>query len=113
MLDFNGTNGKNPTGHLISDGTYLYGTTGFGGTNNIGTVFKIKLIDNSYTKLLDFNDTNGAYPGSLFSDGTFLYGTAGFGGVNNDGVLFSIAISDSRYTKLLDFDGISNGSGAA
>jgi len=59
---------------LISDGTYLYGMTQQGGDDNKGVVFKIKLDGTSYTKLLDFDGTNGETPyGSLVSDGSFLY----------------------------------------
>jgi hypothetical protein len=45
LVDFNGTNGANPDGSLISDGTFLYGTTvGVApppeGQDNTGTAFK-------------------------------------------------------------------------
>ena len=43
-----------------------------------------------YTKLLDFNDTNGQSPSSSLmqaSDG-MLYGMTKFGGANGAGVLF-------------------------
>jgi uncharacterized repeat protein (TIGR03803 family) len=44
LLDFNGaTNGNFPTGSLISDGSFLYGMTYFGGANGTGTVFKYGL----------------------------------------------------------------------
>jgi uncharacterized repeat protein (TIGR03803 family) len=43
MLDFQGaTNGSDPfVSSLISDGTFLYGMTYSGGTNNDGTIFKL------------------------------------------------------------------------
>jgi uncharacterized repeat protein (TIGR03803 family) len=42
LLDFAGTtNGKQPSGSLISDGTFLYGTAYTGGSTNNGTVFKL------------------------------------------------------------------------
>jgi len=112
ILDFAGTtNGSRPCGSLISDGTYLYGMTYQGGANDLGTVFKIQISDNSYTKILDFaGATNGRYPyGSLVSDGTFLYGMAYQGGANNLGTVFKIQISDNSYTKILDFAGATNG----
>jgi hypothetical protein len=41
LLDFAGaTNGSMPSGYLISDGSFLYGMTSVGGTNDLGTVFK-------------------------------------------------------------------------
>jgi len=113
ILDFAGsTNGKYPYGSLFFDGTFLYGMTNSGGTNNFGVIFKIKTDGSSYTKLFDFADTaNGFNPdGSLISDGTFLYGMTLNGGANNLGVVFKIKTDGSSYTKLLDFAGATNGS---
>jgi uncharacterized repeat protein (TIGR03803 family) len=42
LLDFDSINGGAPNSYLISDGTFLYGMTQFGGKNNDGTIFKIK-----------------------------------------------------------------------
>ena len=48
---------------FISDGTYLYGMTVYGGAYNDGVVFKIKPDGTGYVKLLDFDSTtNGANP---------------------------------------------------
>lgn len=113
LLDFTGlANGKNPFGSLISDGTFLYGMTQGGGTNNYGTIFKIKPDGTGYSKLLDFSgNANGNYPnGSLVSDGTFLYGMTQLGGTNNKGVVFKIMPDGTGYSKLLDFAGTANGS---
>jgi uncharacterized repeat protein (TIGR03803 family) len=112
LLDFAGTtNGGNPWGSLISDGTYLYGMTFVGGTNSMGTVFKIKFDGTGYTKLLDFAGlSNGMSPrGDLFFDGTYLYGMTSVGGSDNLGVLFKILPNGTGYTKLLNFDSITNG----
>jgi uncharacterized repeat protein (TIGR03803 family) len=103
--------GSNPWGDLIYDGTYLYGMTAFGGTNNWGTIFKIKPDGSGFTKLLDFNGTaNGRYPfGGLYSDGTYLYGMTNMGGTSTNctdgcGVIFKIKPDGSSYAKLYDFD---------
>src|SRR2546425_1213419 len=93
LLDFSGaTNGGNPIGSLISDGTFLYGMTEDGGINDSGTIFKIIPDGTGYTDLLDFAGVaNGRKPfGSLVSDGNILYGMTAFGGTNDDGVLFKI-----------------------
>jgi gliding motility-associated-like protein len=113
LLDFAGTsNGKYPQGSLISDGVFLYGMTWRGGTNDLGTIFKITTNGTGYLKLLDFEGTsNGSYPrGSLFSDGTFLYGMTYRGGTNDLGTIFKVMTSGSGYNKLLDFNGAINGS---
>ncbi|MDP1622808.1 MAG: T9SS type A sorting domain-containing protein [Bacteroidales bacterium] len=105
LLDFNGaTNGSSPQGSLISDGTYLYGMTSLGGTNDQGTIFKIMTNGTGYVKLLDFSlTTSGRWPtGSLISDGTFLYGMTSNGGTNSKGTLFKIMTNGSGFVKLLD-----------
>ena len=113
LMDFDGvTNGSNPNGSLIFDGTFLYGMTRQGGINDLGTIFKILPDGTGYVKLLDFaGATNGEYPeGTLFSDGTFLYGMTLSGGTDNLGTVFKIKPDGSNFTKLLDFSGVNNGS---
>jgi uncharacterized repeat protein (TIGR03803 family) len=112
LLDFSGTtNGRNPYGNLISDGTFLYGMTVNGGANDMGIIFKIMPDGTGYVKLLDFaGTTNGSNPwGSLISDGTFLYGMTFGGGSNSMGTVFKIMPDGTGYTKLLNFAGLSNG----
>jgi uncharacterized repeat protein (TIGR03803 family) len=113
LLDFDGTaKGKYPYGALYSDGTFLYGTTSIGGTNDLGTLFKIKADGTGFAKLFDFaGTTNGSNPyGNLISDGTFLYGMTVNGGANNLGTIFKIMPDGTGYAKLLDFAGVTNGS---
>lgn len=112
LLDFEGTtNGRNPWGSLIANGNELYGMTFSGGSNSMGTVFKILSDGSGYTKLLDFAGlTNGRNPrGSLFFDGTYLYGMTSVGGSENFGTLFKLLPNGTGYLKLLDFDSITNG----
>ena len=91
LLDFTGVaNGSYPNGSLVSDGTFLYGMTRDGGTNNLGVIFKILPDGTGYSKLLDFAGvSNGSLPyGSLVSDGTFLYGMTHYGGASEIGTVF-------------------------
>jgi len=109
LYDFAGTttSGSNPSGSLISDGTYLYGMTFNGGANSYGTIFKIKPDGTNYIDLYDFaNDTtSGSNPsGSLISDGTYLYGMTTEGGVNTNGTVFKIKLDGTNYTDLYDFE---------
>lgn len=109
LLDFDGTsNGSSPQGSLIYDGTFLYGMTSQGGTNDMGTIFKIMPNGTGYSKLLDFDIVKGRYPlGSLIFEGTFLYGMTSSGGTNDFyGTIFRINPDGTGYFKLLDFDGI-------
>lgn len=118
LHDFNVANdGANPYGSLISDGTFLYGTTSLydntqqGGEITPGTFFKIKPDGTDYTKLLDFASKNCLFPnGSLISTGSFLFGTIFLGGTNNLGSIIKIKPSEIGYAKLLDFKGSLAGS---
>lgn len=111
ILDFAGTsNGSNPDGGLIYDGTFLYGMTRLGGANSLGLIFKILPDGTGYTKLLDFNTTNGSNPsGSLLLKGGFMYGMTANGGVNSLGNIFKIDINGNNYSNLFNFAGTSNG----
>jgi uncharacterized repeat protein (TIGR03803 family) len=113
LLDFTGTlNGGNPYGCFISDGIYLYSTTAWGGTNNCGTVFKIKPDGTGFVKLHDFTcDTNGcSVRSSLYYDGTFLYGHTEACGSYWDGILYKIKTDGTGFQKLLDFNQDTTGS---
>ena len=105
LLDFSGaTNGAYPGGGFISDGIFLYGMTSGGGTNNFGTVFRIKPDGTGDSLLFSFTGPNGNEPiNSLVSDGIFLYGMTLWGGTNNSGVIFKIKMDGTSYTKLYDF----------
>src|SRR5580704_8508560 len=77
LLTFNSTDGANPVAGLIqgTDGN-LYGTTAFGGADNIGTVYKISTSGTLVT-LHSFSGPDGVAPyGALVqgTDGNF-YGT--------------------------------------
>jgi uncharacterized repeat protein (TIGR03803 family) len=111
LLDFdNISNGRGPKGSLISDGTFLYGTTSDVFTP--GTIFKIKPDGAGYQKLHDFSSaSNGLDPWcSLISDGTFLYGMTTSGGTMGLGTIFKIKPDGTGFVKILDFVGTSNGS---
>lgn len=91
LLDFNGvSNGSVAYGSVISDGTYLYGMTPYGGTANDGTIFRILPDGSGYDKMYDFGGlADGASPhSSLYSDGEYFYGTTYGGGINNLGTVF-------------------------
>jgi uncharacterized repeat protein (TIGR03803 family) len=88
--------GANPYGSLVLDADgNLYGTTGAGGANNQGTVFKLG-PNGKETILYSFcsqtNCTDGAGPnaGVSFDAQGNLYGTTLNGGVNNNGTVFKL-----------------------
>jgi len=112
LYDFDTTNGYQSRGYLLqTSNSKLYGTTNSGGASNVGVIFEYDPTTSTYTKLYDFDTTNGATPqGSLIqlSNGK-LYGLTNVGGANNLGVIFEYDPTTSTYTKLYDFD-ITNGS---
>jgi uncharacterized repeat protein (TIGR03803 family) len=107
LKDLDYSNGSYPYGNLTPAANgKLYGITNGGGSNGLGTLFSFDTATNVYTKLVDFDGTNGAYPtGSLMqaTDGN-LYGVTYGGGVNSWGVLFSYDPSTSTFTTIKDFN---------
>jgi uncharacterized repeat protein (TIGR03803 family) len=119
--NFDGPGGSEPMSRLIegSDGA-LYGMTQQGGKYirdpggadpgflGYGVVFKLNRDGTGFTKLHDFDSTNGDSPdhGALVqaSDGA-LYGTTWAGGAYDRGVIFKINRDGTGFTKLHDFDG--------
>jgi uncharacterized repeat protein (TIGR03803 family) len=60
---FDSAGGAVPKGTLVVESNgLLYGMTSEGGSSNLGTVFSFDPATNTYTKLKDFNGTNGASP---------------------------------------------------
>lgn len=112
LVDFSNTpSGNYPYGSLISGGTFLYGTTGTGGVNGIGSLFKVKPDGTDYQQLFSFNGTNGQQPmDNLVILGEYIYGMTMFGGTNSIGTIFRIKPDGTSFSKLLDFDGATHGS---
>jgi uncharacterized repeat protein (TIGR03803 family) len=110
LYNFNGTDGSNPSNLTLAqgrDGT-LYGATIYGGTYDIGVIFKITPAG-KFTVLHNlYGATDGGYPSSLTmaSDGNF-YGTTEGGGTGDYGTIFEISPSGT-FTVLHNFNG--NGS---
>lgn len=92
------TDGMQPYAGLVMDGSgNLYGTTFFGGSNAVGTVFELTPDGNgSWTEKIihDFKNssTDGFGPSSnlIFHSGQ-LYGTTAYGGPNNSGTVFYVS----------------------
>ena len=107
-----GSDGRYPDSGLTAGGDgNFYGTTTYGGTNDLGTVFKIT-PDGVHTVLYSFTggSGDGQYPASgldLGDDGAF-YATTTAGGTFGSGTFFKITLSGTE-TMLYSFG--ANGSG--
>ncbi len=97
LVAFNSVKGGNPeSALLLHTNGWLYGTTLIGGSNNVGTVFKMSSTG-VFTNFFAFATSNGAYPWAslvLAADGA-LYGTTANGGPGNHGTIFKVATNDS------------------
>jgi uncharacterized repeat protein (TIGR03803 family) len=103
--------GANPQAGLVegSDG-FLYGTTFFGGSNDLGTVYKFKKDGGSYAILhhFSFSGGDGANPDTALVQGRdgALYGTTFFGGTNDGGAIFRLNTNGNGYLVLRRFSGL-------
>ena len=107
----NAPSGTYPYSSLVTDGTFLFGTTMIGGVNNKGSIFKVKPDGTEYQQLFSFDGNNGWEPlHNLVILGDYIYGMTKFGGVNNQGAIFRIKPDSTDFSKLIDFDGTTRGS---
>ncbi len=100
------TDGAFPESELIRDNKgSLYGTTVFGGANNLGTVFKLD-TGGMLTLLHSFNGTDGEYPYSalIMDNKGNLYGTTDSGGSGGKGTVFKLDAS-GNHSVLRNFSG--------
>ena len=102
------SDGANPGAGLIEgrDGG-LYGTAFFGGSNGVGTVFRLNKDGGSYGALYHFGRTasDGANPDTAVVQGVdgALYGTTFFGGTNDAGTVFKVNTNGGGYGVLRTF----------
>jgi uncharacterized repeat protein (TIGR03803 family) len=105
LHSFYGKNGAAPFAGLVqaTDGN-LYGTTGGGGANKVGTVFRISPGGGPVKTLYSFCSqggcTDGAEPraGLVQGSGGNFYGTTFAGGANGEGTVFKITPSGTLTT---------------
>ncbi len=98
---FDGINGGNPQGSLISNGQKLYGLTS---SNDYGVIFEFDLGTDTYTKKYDFDSSNAIkspYHGSLVDNNGKLYGLTS----SND---YQNLESTNDYDMIFEFDPVSD-----
>lgn len=83
----------------------IYGTTAFGGSTNLGTIYRCEKDGSSYAVLHTFEGPEGRKPLSRLAqsaNGTLL-GSASEGGKNGKGTIFAILADGTGYQVLHDF----------
>ncbi|MBV8753491.1 MAG: VCBS repeat-containing protein, partial [Hyphomicrobiales bacterium] len=121
LVSFSGPDGAAPAAGLIADANGdLFGTTSFGGSSDVGTVFEIAKTATGYasspTTLVSFDIADGDRPlGNLVADADGnLFGTTKLGGSSGDGTLFELAKTATGYagspTVLVNFNGANGAS---
>jgi uncharacterized repeat protein (TIGR03803 family) len=108
-----GTDGRNPQAGLSTDSDgNLYGVTYHGGTNDLGTIFRIAPDGTGYTSLYSFagGTADGQYPGVKLrnvADGS-LWGSTTSGGANGLGTIFRYDPGSAAPTIMHSFAGAPN-----
>lgn len=98
-------------GALVSDGTYLYGTTSNCGQEGNGVVYRIKKDGTDFMILHDFNDDEGyVLEGTLLLLDGYVYGTTRLGGANGAGIIFKMLTDGNDFSILASFDNAVQGS---
>ena len=97
------SDGALPEGTLTLSGSKFYGMTRRGGSNDVGTIFRMNTDGSNFELLHTFANgpSNGASPlGSLTLSGTKLYGATSLGGSNNLGTIFSMNTDGTGFSLL-------------
>ena len=93
---------------ILGAGGALYGTTGSGGTNGAGTVFRLSIDGSGFTLLHSFctNGADGMAPDAPVVQGAdgALYGTTYSGGSNGVGVVYTLNTNGTGYQVLHSFN---------
>jgi uncharacterized repeat protein (TIGR03803 family) len=100
--------GARPAGLTEGSDKALYGTTHFGGSNDLGTVFKVQRDGSGYTVLHHFGfGGDGRYPQAALFEGSdgVLYGTTDHSDSTNLGTLFRLNKDGSGYAVVHRFTG--------
>jgi uncharacterized repeat protein (TIGR03803 family) len=105
------SDGGAPHGSLVQSGSILYGMTLYGGSSDMGTIFKINSDGTGFQLLHTFTGGNGKWPcsGKLVLSGSMLYGMVRNGGAGDNGIIFKINTNGSGFQILHTFTGGSNG----
>jgi uncharacterized repeat protein (TIGR03803 family) len=105
---FNGSNGMGLPYSPNCSADWCYGTTWFGGSINMGTIYRVKPNGTNFSLVGSFFAANGLQPSqapAISSDGTTLYGTTSQGGDAGSGVIYQANTTTGAITVLDSFTG--------
>jgi uncharacterized repeat protein (TIGR03803 family) len=115
LYSFRDAHGEEPLAGLTHEGgPWIYGTTGFGGENFAGTVFRFTPASGIPDTLLDFDDagSGGALPRtSLVAGAGGFFGTTSYGGAGTRGQIYWVHRNGGGYRVLYDFATEESGNG--
>lgn len=96
--------GAVPLSGMVEANNRFYGVTSSGGEHDAGVIYEWDPLSKLYTKLFDFDNTNGSKPGGpLTLVHNKLYGITGGGGIYSGGVIFEWDLSTRSFRKMFDF----------
>lgn len=101
----NSPDGSHSLGRLVLNGVTLYGTTTDGGSNSVGTVFKMNTNGANYSVIYHFSNAPAAMNpqvGLLFTSNN-LYGVSAFGGISNSGAVFRLDTNGVNFVIIHSF----------
>jgi uncharacterized repeat protein (TIGR03803 family) len=106
---YTNSDGAHPVGGLSVSDSILYGIAQIGGSDSLGTVFKVSTNGTGFTVLHTFTGGgDGANPfARLLVSGNSLYGTAELGGSSDNGTVFALNTDGTRFTNLHTFSATS------
>ena len=103
LHSFSGTDGDIPEpGLTLASNGMLYGTTGNGGSNGDGTLFRMTSDGSGFASLYSFTPAGNNPAGLLAANGQ-LYGLSEFGGANSLGSLFEIGLDGTGFNTVYSF----------
>jgi uncharacterized repeat protein (TIGR03803 family) len=98
-----------PSSLVLDDDGNLYGTTEYGGSSNVGMIFKMKSDGSDFRPLHAFSwqPSDGASPSSPLVLGASgrLFGTTSFGGSADFGTVYTLGSDGTGFLLLHSFEG--------
>jgi uncharacterized repeat protein (TIGR03803 family) len=112
---FAGIDGEVPTGGLLAYKGQLYGTTTFGGAQNVGALFAVDPTSGAekivYSFTGGYQNPDGIHPdGNLIDQDGVVYGVTEIGGADGSGTVYSFNPATGAEAVLYSFTGSTDGS---